>query len=476
VPTLNTVTAECTTTLTAPIATDNCAGTVTGTTADPLTYTGEGTYTVSWNFEDGNGNDIDVTQTVIIDDVTDPVSPTLTDLTAECTATLTAPTTTDNCAGTVTGTTTDPLTYGGEGTYTVSWNFDDGNGNTSDVLQTVIIDDTTVPVVTCPSDIAVGNDVDLCGALVSFAATATDNCGGSPSISYSQNPGTSFPVGSTTVIVTADDGNGNTETCSFSVTVNDTQNPAITCASDAAVSANQTNDTYLVSNGDFDPTASDNCSGLAVGHNAAAVLGGTGPNSQSLDGWEFPIGTTVIEFTATDASNNTSVCSVSITVDANLVSGNLTLNSACLPLDMTVTVYEAGTPNLNPVLVTNYTNVIIDASGDFSVNASGLIPGIYDVYLKPENYLTKRVVNVSIGASPSGISASGFLPGDISNVEDDIINGTDLSTIIFAYNTTSADAGYDANADLNCDGFVDALDLSLLIFSFLAEGNSPTAL
>jgi hypothetical protein len=441
-----------------------------------LTYTGEGTYTVSWNFEDGNGNDIDVTQTVIIDDVTDPVSPTLPDLTAECTATLTAPTTTDNCAGTVTGTTTDPLTYGGEGTYTVSWNFDDGNGNTSDVLQTVIIDDTIVPVVTCPSDIAVGNDVDLCGALVSFAATATDNCGGSPSISYSQNPGTSFPVGSTTVIVTADDGNGNTETCSFSVTVNDTQNPAITCASDAAVSANQTNDTYLVSNGDFDPTASDNCSGLAVGHNAAAVLGSTGPNSQSLDGWEFPIGTTVIEFTATDASSNTSVCSVSITVDANLVSGNLTLNSACLPLDMTVTVYEAGTPNLNPVLVANYTNVIIDASGDFSVNASGLIPGIYDVYLKPENYLTKRVVNVSIGASPSGISASAFLPGDISNVEDDIINGTDLSTIIFAYNTTSADAGYDANADLNCDGFVDALDLSLLIFSFLAEGDSPTAL
>ena len=475
-PALNTVTAECTTTLTAPTTTDNCAGTVTGTTADPLTYTGEGTYTVSWNFDDGNGNDIDVTQTVIIDDVTDPVSLTLTDVTAECTATLTAPTSTDNCAGTVTGTTTDPLTYTGEGTYTVSWNFDDGNGNTIDVLQTVIIDDTTVPVVTCPSDIAVGNDVDLCGALVSFAATATDNCGGSPSISYSQNPGTNFPVGSTTVIVTADDGNGNTETCSFSVTVNDTQNPAIACASDATVSVNQTNDTYLVSNGDFDTTVSDNCSGVTVEHNAAVVLGSTGPNSQSLDGWEFPIGTTVIEFTATDASSNTSVCSVSITVDATLISGNLTLNSACLPLDMTVTVYEAGTPNLNPVLVANYTNVIIDASGDFSLNASGLIPGIYDVYLKPENYLTKRVVNVSIGASPSGITATAFLPGDISNVEDDIINGTDLSTIIFAYNTTIADAGYDANADLNCDGFVDALDLSLLIFSFLAEGDSPTAL
>ena len=41
-------TGECSVTVsTAPTATDNCVGSVTGTTTDPLTYTAQGTYTIT---------------------------------------------------------------------------------------------------------------------------------------------------------------------------------------------------------------------------------------------------------------------------------------------------------------------------------------------------------------------------------------------------------------------------------------------
>ncbi|PWL24150.1 MAG: hypothetical protein DCO96_15280, partial [Fluviicola sp. XM-24bin1] len=181
-PTIADINSECSVTVTAPTTTDNCAGTVTGTTTDPLTYSAEGTYLITWTFDDGNGNTTTATQNVVIDDVTAPVVPTLADLTDECSVTATAPTTTDNCVGTVTGTTTDPLTYNTQGTFVITWTFDDGNGNTSTATQNVIVNDVTLPTASnidtayaeCIGDVA----VDI--ALVDDEA---DNCG-VPTVTY----------------------------------------------------------------------------------------------------------------------------------------------------------------------------------------------------------------------------------------------------------------------------------------------------
>ena len=154
--TLSDVTGECDATVTsAPTATDNCSGALTATTNDPLYYDQQGTYTINWTYDDGNGNTSTQSQTVIIDDVTDPVADlaTLPDVTGECDATVTsAPTATDNCAGALTATTTDPLYYDQQGTYTVNWTYDDGNGNTSTQSQTVIVDDVTAPVITATAN------------------------------------------------------------------------------------------------------------------------------------------------------------------------------------------------------------------------------------------------------------------------------------------------------------------------------------
>ena len=96
VATLADVTAECeVASITAPIATDNCEGVITGTTTDPLAYNTQGTHVITWSFDDGNGNVANETQNVVIDDVTAPVADvaTLADVTAECeVASITAPT------------------------------------------------------------------------------------------------------------------------------------------------------------------------------------------------------------------------------------------------------------------------------------------------------------------------------------------------------------------------------------------------
>ena len=55
-----------------PTATDNCAGTVTGTTSDPLSYSEQGTYTVAWTYTDNSGNTTTQTQTVVVEDTTPP--------------------------------------------------------------------------------------------------------------------------------------------------------------------------------------------------------------------------------------------------------------------------------------------------------------------------------------------------------------------------------------------------------------------
>ncbi|MBW4360992.1 HYR-like domain-containing protein, partial [Flavobacterium taihuense] len=215
---LSDVTGECSATVTAPTATDNCAGVITATTLDPVSYSAQGTYTIHWTYNDGNGNTSAQTQTVIVKDVTAPLADvaTLADVTGECSATATAPTATDNCAGVITATTLDPVSYFAQGTYTIHWNYSDGNGNTSAQTQTVIVKDVTAPTIICPADIALST----CMSTATWSVPNTyDNCSAVTVLQTAgPAPGSSnFGIGTTVITYTATDTGGNTTTCSFNV-------------------------------------------------------------------------------------------------------------------------------------------------------------------------------------------------------------------------------------------------------------------
>lgn len=159
------------------------------------------------------------TQQVVVEDNTPPTTVTLPNIVESCSATLTAPTTTDDCAGLITATTTDPLTYTAQGSYTVNWTFDDGNGNSISVPQQVIIDDNTPPTVIC-KNFTLQLDPGGNGLLLptDIDNGSFDDCG-AVTLSVSKQNFTQADVGTIQVYLIATDANGNSDSCSATVTV-----------------------------------------------------------------------------------------------------------------------------------------------------------------------------------------------------------------------------------------------------------------
>jgi FG-GAP repeat/HYR domain len=89
-------------------------------------------------------------------------------------------------------------------------------------LNVTVNPETMPPVIACPVNVVMTlppNTMDT-GMVVNYPSpSATDNCTVSPIITTSRASGTVFPVGLTTVNVTATDAANNQATCSFTVTV-----------------------------------------------------------------------------------------------------------------------------------------------------------------------------------------------------------------------------------------------------------------
>ena len=219
VATLTAYTAECSATPPTPTANDNCAGVISGVPDVTFPITTFGTTAVTWTYDDGNGNIVTQMQDVIVGDATAPTPdvPTLTAVTGECSvASVPAPTGTDNCVpGTITATTVTTFPITAQGTTTITWSYDDGNGNVSTQTQDVILTDVTNPV----ADAGSLADVVECNSANPTAPTATDNCAGT----LTGTPSVAMPIttpGLTVVTWTYTDGAGNTTTQTQNVTVN----------------------------------------------------------------------------------------------------------------------------------------------------------------------------------------------------------------------------------------------------------------
>jgi HYR domain len=212
-----------------------------------------------------------------------------------------APTTSGDCGAV----TCDPASgsFFPSGTTTVTCTEDSSSINCS---FTVTINDTQPPTITCPANITTSNDPNQCGSVVNYSAPAvSDNCPNVGAPVCSPASGSFFPVGTTTVSCTVADASPNSpdSTCTFAITVNDTQPPVITCPANITSVTDQnvcpspgcTAVTYP------SPVATDNCPGVGVVCN---------PPSGSC----FAVGVTTVTCTATDASGNTATCSFSVSV------------------------------------------------------------------------------------------------------------------------------------------------------------------
>ncbi len=185
---------------------------------------------------------------------------------------------------------------------------DPGVGGAANPTVTTV---NTPPTITaCQNNISSGTDPNLCTANKSFSVTAT-GCP-APTITYKIGATTitsphNFPVGTSTVNVTASNGVMPDATCSFTVTVTDTQAPDITCLSGTQMrGTNLGNCSYTVQGTEFNPSVNENCPGFTLTNDFN--------NSSSLAGAVLPVGTTPVIWTITDGAGAMDMCTVTIQV------------------------------------------------------------------------------------------------------------------------------------------------------------------
>jgi uncharacterized repeat protein (TIGR01451 family) len=210
-------------------------------------------------------------------------------------------------------------------TGSVSSTVADPNSANNTLSLASTITDQTSPTIACPAPINVAADLGLCGAIVSFTVTATDNSG-SATVSCNPPSGSTFPVGTTTVNCVATDPAGNKSACSFTVTVNDNQKPVITAPPAVVVNTDPTKcQASAVALGT--PVTSDNCGIASVVNNAPAI---------------FPKGTTVVTWTVTDSSGNQNTATQLVTVNDT----ELPLISAPAALELTTDLGKCDKSNV----------------------------------------------------------------------------------------------------------------------------------
>jgi hypothetical protein len=196
--------------------------------------------------------------------------------------------------------------------------------------------DNVPPTVSCPGNITLNVNPGQCGAMANFSATATDNCG-TATVAYSQNPGTLFPVGVTTVTATATDAANNVSTpCSFTVTVVDNQLPVVNCPPNVTVNCDAS--TAALATGSA--AATDPCGIASLNY---ADVSTQNANVNSAGHYNYTIART---WSATDAHNNAASCVQTITVT------DVTAPTAATQ-NITVNLSAAGTATVNAADINN---------------------------------------------------------------------------------------------------------------------------
>ena len=207
----------------------------------------------------------------------------------------------------------------------------DEGSNSSTCIVNMIPDDINAPTINCPTPAAVDLGITCDFALPNYGTTASvlDNCSGY-SISQTPPAGTIVNPGMTSITLLVTDIGGNTDQCSFVLSVTESQTPTITCPSN--ISTCDPSVTYV------EPTFSDNCFSYLTQTDL------TGLSS----GMTFPIGTTTLEYTVLDSSGNINTCTFNVEIldfpsSANIAEDTIFLcdqNSAVLNAD----AVTSGTP------------------------------------------------------------------------------------------------------------------------------------
>lgn len=235
----------------------------------------------------------------------------------------------------------------------------DAHGNQASGSFNVAVVDTTAPVLTLPNNMtkeATGPS----GASATFSASASDIVDGNVPVICDASSGDTFPLGVTTVHCSATDTHGNPVSGSFTVTVQDTTAPDLTLPSNITEEATGP-------------------SGAAVTFFTSAidlVDGSVAVNCDADSGDTFPLGTTTVSCSATDAHGNPA-------------SGSFT-----------VTVQDTTGPSLSlPANISVYSLSASQAIVSYSASASDIVDGSVAISCSPASGSTFSIGTTTVNCS-----------------------------------------------------------------------------
>ncbi|AJA93237.1 HYR domain protein [Candidatus Nitrosopelagicus brevis] len=253
---------------------------------------------VTWTATDSSGNSASATQTIIVVDTTSPILIAPENLTIEAESTLTqienlGEFVAEDISGITTVTNDAPEVFP-LGETIVTWTATDDYGNSISNTQSITVLDTISPVIMAPSDFQLeashieNNVIDLIGVRASDDVEV---------ISITNDAPTVFPLGETIVTWTATDSSGNSASDSQQISVIDTTIPSIIAPNDIQV---EIYDKLGVEIDTGIPTSDDVIDSQPVITNDAPTV--------------FPLGETIVTWTATDSSGNSASATQTITV------------------------------------------------------------------------------------------------------------------------------------------------------------------
>ena len=262
-----------------------------------------GVHQITWSATDTAGNIGTDIQTVTINDTGAPTLTLPANITEEATSTSGALVNYDASASDI----VDGILASGclpasgssfaLGSTTVNCSVSDSANNISNGSFTVIVQDTTAPVLTLPSNIN-SQATSIAGVIVNYSASASDVVDGNLPASCLPASGNTFALGDTVVNCSAIDGAGNTSSASFMITVEDVIAPILNLPANVSQEASSSAGAIV----NYSATSSD------------AVDGSLIPDCLPVSGSTFAVGTTTVNCSVMDNSNNTTTGSFTVSI------------------------------------------------------------------------------------------------------------------------------------------------------------------
>jgi len=309
------------------------------------------------------------------------------------------------------------------GNYSITWSATDTAGNTGTAVQTVIVQDTLVPVLTLPADIT--STVAAVPASINLGqATATDIF----SVTLSNNAPIEFPSGSTAVTWTATDANANSVTGVQTITINlDNTAPVMTVGSPTLTSQSS----YTLS-GSLNESATLTVNGQAASVDASYNFSAIVTLSE---------GTNLLTLVATDTVGNSATLIFNVTLDTtppappatgsmaiidNGDGSSVTVNGSANSVEANAVV----TITHNTTAETATTTAAADGSFSAVINAQDgdVLSVVATDILGQSSSATVLTVNIGTGSGPIPPD-----PATVAPTLDDTATSAFMDTVSFLF-------------------------------------------